>query len=136
MKRENDEREPIEVLYEIEQKLNQVYDEMYSDEEQTSEDKSNQMPWWRVYELNRSQAIALEAVYLTSGTPTAREANEEYIKGQGDSIDKETNTDGTPKISARLTELVETPYLKRTPNIPYRYWVTDEGREIMGETSD
>ena len=95
----------------------------------------NEYKQYTDHDLNRGEACALMSVHETKGNPTTSEANDEYLNyGFGP-------TKGTgAAIAARLTELKEKRLVDRTPNQPYRYWVTDKGKEAVdqleGELND
>jgi len=37
----------------------------------------------------------------------------------------------TVKVSARLTDLWRDGYVDRTPSQPYRYWLTEKGKDVL-----
>jgi len=84
---------------------------------------------WEFTPLTKSRYLALKAVCETKGNPKAAEANDlycEYINA-----DTEHYPSGARRIAGELSELNKTQYLNRAPNKPYRYWVTEEGKELL-----
>jgi len=99
-------------------------------EDETSDGKEVQESPWESLPVNMSQYNALKTVDEASGTPKSGDLNEDYAEKMGtDPRDKENGF----KISPRLSELYGEGYVDRTPNHPFRYWVTDKGKELLDE---
>jgi hypothetical protein len=67
------------------------------------------------------------AVRKAPGTPTEKDANGIFLDKAGLG---ETESD-RPRIGSHLSRLYDSDYLDRTPNRPFRYWVTEEGQELL-----
>jgi len=97
------------------------------DEQQSELDESQGFDPWVGTPLNRSQYIALKVVENYDGHPKTSDVEDDFL-----SHGFESNTDSIA-ISSRLSDLIDTPYIDRTPEDPYRYWVTEEGKELLDE---
>jgi hypothetical protein len=97
-------------------------------EDGTSDSERVEEPPWEGLPVTMGQYTALKTVFEASGTPKYKTLNEGYAeKLDTDPRDK----DNGPKISPRLSELYGEGYVDRTPNQPFRYWVTDKGKELL-----
>ena len=92
---------------------------------QLNEEESHE-PWVGT-PVNRSQYIAMKVVNDYDGHPRTSDVEEEFL-----SHGFESNTDSIA-ISSRLSDLKDTAYVERTPEDPYRYWVTEAGKELLDE---
>jgi len=80
---------------------------------------------WVSTDLNRGEYYAIKLVNEHEDAPTPPEIEDRFQE-----YGYESNTDSLA-VSARLSELKNTPYVDRTPHEPYRYWVTEEGKELL-----
>jgi len=85
---------------------------------------------WEDADVTRSCYFAIKAISESSGSPRTTDINDRFLELTG--LD-EHNSKG-PTIGPYLSRLIkETDYIDRTPNIPYRYWVTEQGEELLGD---
>lgn len=85
---------------------------------------------WESADLSRSFYFAVKTIYEASGSPRSADINQRFLELTGLA---EHNSKG-PTVGPYLSQLIkETDYIDRTPNRPYRYWVTESGRKVIGE---
>jgi hypothetical protein len=82
---------------------------------------------WDVAEITESEYYALLAVREAPGTPTEKDANGIFLNKSGL---EETESDRA-RVGSHLSRLYDSGHLDRTPNKPYRYWLTDKAKDIL-----
>jgi len=94
-----------------------------TEQQQTVDDIS--LNPWETGDLNRGEYITLCLVSEHSGHPMAKDLKDDYA-AEG------YNNDAT-SVAARLVELYNSGYVDRPSEEPYRYWLTDKGRDELAE---
>lgn len=83
---------------------------------------------WQDADVGRSAYFAIQAIDEISGSPRSTDIDDKFLELSGL---EEHNTKG-PTVGPYLSQLIkQTEYIDRTPNIPYRYWVTEQGKELL-----
>lgn len=81
---------------------------------------------WENTELNRAQYKVLKLIAEHSEHPMSKDINPEYLEKTG-----ATESDKGYAVSSRLSQLYDGDYVDRTPERPYRYWLTDKGKSTV-----
>jgi len=100
---------------------NQTLDDIDSDE---SDDDPDADPWDDT-PLNRGQFTVLQAIADESGHPRTVDLIDAYADAGFEA--------SSSAVSARLKDLFDQGFVDRTPARPYRYWVTDDGDDLLNE---
>lgn len=93
-------------------------------EQQQTMDDIPRSPW-ETGDLNRGEYITLRLVSKHSGHPMAKDLKDDYAA--------EGYSDDATSVAARLVKLYNSGYVDRPSEKPYRYWLTDKGRDELGE---
>ncbi len=124
-----DDREPREVLYDIDAKLDELLAQL-GGSQSTNEDAAdvaqtrNNNPWSEYDGVHRRDFLAVLAVREFDGHPKSRDLDETFTKlGYA-------KPNGQPAASSALTKAFKNELVGRTPKKPYRYWATGRGETI------
>lgn len=83
---------------------------------------------WEDLDISRSMYYAMQAIDEQSDTPRAKDIDKRFLELSG--LDEHTSVG--PTVGPYLSKLAKnTEYVDRTPVQPYRYWVTEKGKEIL-----
>lgn len=96
------------------------------DDEQTEETLVDP---WDGTDLNRGEYIAVKLVDEYDGHPRGKDLEKSYLE----KMDRSESNSTAYRVSARLTNVFQGGYVDRTPTQPYRYWVTEEGKEVLDQ---
>lgn len=109
-----------------------VLGERVLDSEQTSLDdpvcESEPDPW-EGRPINESQYWAIQIIDDISDAPRSAEINELFVERAPVTHEKGHGSVVTPY----LTQIHRDGYVERTPTEPYRYWLTEKGKEVLGD---
>jgi Fe2+ or Zn2+ uptake regulation protein len=100
---------------------NQTLDDIDSDE---SDDDPDADPWDDT-PLNRGQFTVLQAIADESEHPRTVDLIDAYADAGFEA--------SSSAVSARLKDLFDQDFVGRTPARPYRYWITDDGDDLLNE---
>jgi hypothetical protein len=118
-------------LYEI----NEVGEEALRRSEEVSEARNPEVeqdtlapdPWEKA-DIAKGNFIALRCVADAEDAPRSTDIDERFR----DETDAPGDTNG-PAVSPYLTNLFDDGLVDRTPTRPYRYWLTEDGKEILSD---
>jgi len=79
---------------------------------------------WDETPLNRGQFVVLQAIADKSGHPRTVDLIDAYADAGFEA--------SSSAVSARLKDLFDQDFVDRTPARPYRYWLTDDGDDLLG----
>ncbi|AFH22500.1 hypothetical protein OSG_eHP28_00040 [environmental Halophage eHP-28] len=80
---------------------------------------------WDDTPLNRGQFVVLQAIADESGHPRTVDLIDAYADAGFEA--------SSSAVSARLKDLFDQDFVARTPARPYRYWITDDGDDLLGD---
>jgi len=106
---------------------NQTLDDIDADPAADDADSSDDDPGdpWDETPLNRGQFVVLQAIADESGHPKTVDLIDAYADAGFEA--------SSSAVSARLKDLFDQGFVDRTPARPYRYWITDDGDDLLGE---
>jgi len=104
---------------------NQTLDDIDADPAADDPDSSDDDPAdpWDDTPLNRGQFVVLQAIADESGHPRTVDLIDAYADAGFEA--------SSSAVSARLKDLFDQDFVDRTPARPYRYWITDDGEELI-----
>jgi len=80
---------------------------------------------WEDTELNESEYVALRCVDDHDGHPRSKDINEDFCS-HGYKLGQQSVA-----VAARLSELYKKGHVDRPADLPYRYWLTEKGKEAL-----
>ena len=104
---------------------NQTLDDIDSDDQADADDPDETADPWDETPLNREQFTVLGAIADESGHPRTVDLLDAYEDAGFEA--------SSSAVSARLKDLFDQGFVDRTPARPYRYWITDDGEELLGD---
>lgn len=106
---------------------NQTLDDIDADPAADDPDSSDDDPAdpWDSTPLNRGQFTVLQAIADESGHPKTVDLIDAYADAGFEA--------SSSAVSARLKDLFDQGFVDRTPARPYRYWITDDGDDLLGD---
>jgi len=94
-----------------------------------TEENSLSLNPWDNSDVTRGEYYALKCVSDSSDSPRSKDINEHFVNisnlGEG-----KTNTKA---VTPYLSTLFGKGFVDRTPNQPYRYWLTEEGKQVLDQ---
>lgn len=82
---------------------------------------------WSDVPVTESEYITLQSINEYDGHPLSSDLDP-YLNKHG-FVTQSSNSSAAP----RLSKLFENGFVDRTPTQPYRYWITEEGEELLEE---
>jgi predicted transcriptional regulator len=92
-------------------------------------EKENEKRPWEAIGFPRLNYYALKCIYEANDAPRTSDINEEFLERSGATRSKPSG----PTVSSYVSKLYNDGYVDRTPSQPYRYWLTDDGKEVLND---
>jgi len=102
---------------------NQTLDDIDADPAADDDADDDPVDPWDSTPLNRGQFVVLQAIADESGHPKTVDLIDAYADAGFEA--------SSSAVSARLKDLFDQDFVGRTPARPYRYWVTDDGDDLL-----